>query len=55
MQWQSQEFHPQATERLFVAIVNRAILDVLDNGKEAEEAKRWLLSNDCDTLEKLFA
>ena len=55
MQRQSEEFHPQATARLFVAIVNRAILDVLDNGEEAEEAEQWLVSNDFDTLEKLFA
>jgi hypothetical protein len=55
MQLQSVEFHPQATERLFVAIVNRAILDVLGNGEEAEEAEQWLLSKDFDTLEKLFA
>ena len=55
MQLQSVEFHPQATERLFEAIVNRAILDVLGNGGEAEEAEQWLLSKDFDTLEKLFA
>jgi hypothetical protein len=55
MQRQSKEFHPQTAERLFVAVVNRAILDVLDNGKQAEEAKQWLLSKDFDTLEKLFA
>jgi hypothetical protein len=55
MQLQSVEFHPHATQRLFVAVVNRAILDVLDNGEEAEEAEQWLLSEDFDTLEKLFS
>ena len=55
MQPQSKEFYPQTAERLFMAVVNRAILDVLDNGEEAEEAKQWLLSKDFDTLEKLFA
>ena len=55
MQRQSKEFHPQAAERLFVAVVNRAILDVLDNEEEAEEAEQWLFSKDFDTLEKLFA
>ena len=55
MQRQSTEFHPQAAERLFVRIVNQAILDVLDNGEEAQEAEQWLLSEDFDTLEKLFA
>jgi hypothetical protein len=55
MQPQSREFDPQARQRLFVAVVNRAILDVLDNGEEAEEAEQWLFSKDFDTLEKLFA
>jgi hypothetical protein len=55
MQGQSSEFQPRAAERLFVAVVNRAILDVLGNGEEAEEAEQWLLSKDFDTLEKLFA
>ena len=55
MQRQSKEFHPQIAERLFVAVVNRAILDVLDKGVEAEEAEQWLLSKDFDTLEKLLA
>ena len=55
MQRQFAALHPQTAERLFVAVVNRAILDVLDNGEEAEEAQQWLLSQDFDTLEKLFA
>jgi hypothetical protein len=45
----------QATKRLFLAIVNQAISDVLENGKEAKEAQRWLLSNDFDVLDRLFA
>ena len=44
MQSQSNEFCPQATKRLFLAVVNQAISDVLKNGKEAKEAERWLLS-----------
>ena len=55
MQSQSNEFRPQATERLFLAVVNQAIADVLENGKEAKEAERWLLSKDFDALDKLFA
>ncbi len=55
MQSQSNEFRPQATERLFLAVVNQAISDVLENGKEAKEAERWLLSQDFDTLDRLFA
>ena len=54
MQSQSNEFRPQATERLFLAVVNQAISDVLQNGKEAKEAERWLLSKDFDALERLF-
>ena len=55
MQSQSNEFRPQATERLFLAVVNQAISDVLENGKEAKEAERWLLSKDFDSLHRLFA
>ena len=55
MQSQFNEFGPQATERLFVAVVNQAISDVLENGKEAKEAERWLLSKDFDALDRLFA
>jgi hypothetical protein len=55
MHSQSNEFHPQATERLFLAVVNQAVSDVLENGKEAEEAERWLLSKDFDALDRLFA
>lgn len=55
MQSQSNEFRPQATERLFLAVVNQAISDVLENGKEAKEAERWLLSKDFYTLDRLFA
>jgi hypothetical protein len=55
MQSQYNEFRVPATERLFLAVVNQAISDVLENGKEAKEAERWLLSKDFDTLHKLFA
>jgi hypothetical protein len=43
------------TERLFLAVVNKAISDVLEHGKEANEAERWLLSEDFDALDRLFA
>jgi hypothetical protein len=55
MQSQSNEFRPQTTDRLFLAVVNQAISDVLENGKEAKEAERWLLSKDFDALDRLFA
>jgi len=43
---QTEKFHAHAVRRLYLAIVNRAILDVLENGQESREAKRWLLSRD---------
>jgi hypothetical protein len=51
---QSEEFHPQAVKRLFLAVVNQAIFDVLENGKEAKEAEQWLLNTDFGRLEELF-
>ena len=54
MQGQSSDFQARAAERLFVAVVNQAILDVLEHGEEAEDATRWLLSEDFDALQNLF-
>jgi hypothetical protein len=48
---QTGKFHPHAVRRLYLAIVNRAILDVLENGQESREAKRWLLSRDFDSFQ----
>jgi hypothetical protein len=45
---------PQGVTRLYLAIVNRAILDVLENGKNSRAAERWLLSRDFDRLAELF-
>ena len=45
---------PQGVKRLYLAIVNRAILDVLENGENSRAAERWLLSRDFDRLEELF-
>lgn len=50
----SEELHPQAGERLYLAVVNQAIFDVLENGEEAKEAEQWLLSREFDRLEELF-
>jgi hypothetical protein len=49
---QTEKFHPHAVRRLYLAIVNRAILDVLENGQKSREAKRWLLSRDFDSLQR---
>jgi hypothetical protein len=48
---QTEKFHSHSVRRLYLAIVNRAILDVLENGQESREAKTWLLSRDFDSLQ----
>jgi hypothetical protein len=48
------EKFPQGVGRLYLAIVNRAILDVLENGRNSAAAERWLLSRDFDRLQELF-
>ena len=48
---QTKKSHPRAVRCLYLAIVNRAILDVLENGKESREAERWLLSRDFESLQ----
>ena len=54
MQAQSSECQARAAERLFVAVVNQAILDILEHGEEAKDAERWLRSKDFDALQRLF-
>jgi hypothetical protein len=54
MQGQSNDFQARAAERLFVAVVNQAILDVLEHGDEAGDAEHWLLSKDFDALQSMF-
>ena len=51
---QSEEFHPQAARRMFLAVVNQAIFDVLENNEEAKAAEQWLLSKDFDSLAELL-
>jgi len=54
MQGQSSNFQARGAERLFVAVVNQAILDVLEHDEDAKDAERWLLSKDFDALQSLF-
>jgi hypothetical protein len=49
-----ERFRSKAVSRLYLAIVNRAILDLLENGKNSPAAKRWLVSRDFDRLQELF-
>lgn len=54
MAYQTDEFHPQAARRLFLAVVNQAIFDVLENNEEAKAAEQWLLSEEFDNFAELF-
>lgn len=54
MQGQFSDSQAGAAERLFVAVVNQAILDVLEHGEDAKDAERWLFSKDFDALQSLF-
>jgi hypothetical protein len=44
----------QGAKCLYLAIVNRAVLDVLEKGRNSRAAERWLRSRDFDRLEALF-
>jgi hypothetical protein len=55
MTYQTDEFHPQAARRMFLAVVNQAIFDVLENNEEAKAAEQWLLSKEFDNLAKLLS
>jgi hypothetical protein len=46
----SKEFHPRAVRRLYLAVIDQAILDVLENEEEAEAAGQWLSSKDFDSF-----
>jgi hypothetical protein len=55
MTYQTDEFHPQAAKRLFLAVVNQAIFDVLENNEEAKAAEQWLLSEEFDNFAGLLS
>ena len=54
MTYQTDEFHPHAAKRLFLAVVNQAIFDVLENNEEAKAAEQWLLSEEFDNYAELL-
>ncbi len=54
MTFESEEFHPQAARRLFLAVVNQAISDVLEKNEEAKAAEQWLLSEEFDNFTELL-
>jgi hypothetical protein len=51
---QTEKFHRHVVRHLCLAIINRAILDVLENGKDSREAEQWLLSRDFESLQAAF-
>ena len=55
MTLESEEFHPQAARCLFLAVVNQAIFDVLENKKEAKAAEQWLLSQEFNNFAELLS
>jgi hypothetical protein len=55
MTYQADKFHPQAARRLFLAVVNQAIFDVLENKEEAKAAEQWLLSDEFDNYAELLS
>ena len=55
MTYQTDEFHPHAAKRLFLAVVNQAIFDVLENNEEAKAAEQWLLSEEFDNFAELLS
>ena len=55
MTFESEEFHPRAAKRLFLAVVNQAIFDVLENKEEAKAAEQWLLSEEFDNYAELLS
>jgi hypothetical protein len=40
---------------LFLAVVNQAISDVLENKKEAKAAEQWLLSEEFDNFAEVLS
>ncbi len=52
--FQTEEFRPEAARRLFLAVVNQAIFDVLEKNEEAKAAEQWLLSEEFDNYAELL-
>jgi hypothetical protein len=53
--FQTEEFHPEAARRLFLAVVNQAIFDVLEKNEEAKAAEQWLLSEEFDNFAEVLS
>ena len=51
---QPERFRPEGIQRLSIAIINHAVLDLLENGKHSSEAEHWLLSQEFDRIHNLL-
>jgi hypothetical protein len=47
-------FHPHGIQRLSVAIINHAVLDLLEKGRHSSGAERWLLSPEFDRIHNVL-
>lgn len=45
-----ESFHPKGIRRLSIAIINHAILDLLENGRHSLGAEHWLLSREFEGI-----
>ena len=55
IQPQPESVHPEGIQRLSIAIINRAVLDLLENGRYSSAAERWLLSPEFDRIHNLLS
>ena len=49
-----ERFRAEGIQRLSIALINHAVLDLLENGKHSSAAERWLLSPEFDRIHKLL-
>ena len=54
MAYLSKEYDTNGAQSLFLAVVNQAVSDLLENREEAKEAEQWLLSKAFDELVALL-
>ena len=54
MAYLSNEYDTNGAQSLFLAVVNQAVCDLLENREEAKEAEQWLLSKEFDELVALL-
>ena len=50
----AERIRPEGIERLSIAIINLAVLDLLENGRHSLAAERWLLSRAFNRIHNLL-